>query len=73
MNAPAVPFDKHLDDGQPDTDPALPRGRRLGLGKPLKEMWQKLRGDALARIGDLNLRLRPRRGEPNLDAPSPGR
>ena len=69
VNATAMPFDKRLHDGEPETDPALPRARHLRLAEPLEEMRQELRGDALTGIGDLKLHLRTARGEPNLDAP----
>jgi hypothetical protein len=58
-NGSAVPLDTCLDDREPQTDPALPtRGRGVCLREALEEVGEEFWGDTLARIRDLDLRLR---------------
>ena len=66
----AVQFHQFLDERQTDSRSFVTTAARaFHAMKPFEEMREELWVDPLARIGDLNLRLRTRRAEPNLDLP----
>ena len=51
-------FDQVADDREPEAEPAMrPRRAAVGLPEPLEHVWQELRRDAAAGVGDAQFDL----------------
>ena len=71
LDAAPVELDQVADDGEPETEAAAPPRRgAVGLAERLEDVWQEARRDALAGVGDANLRLAAGLNDVHVDAPA---
>src|SRR5215510_2103870 len=70
--APVVQFHQAPGNRESQAKPAVyARDRRIGLAKPIEDVWQKLRADSLAGVFDDQFQMGAGALKPRLHAPAP--